>query len=207
MPRGWSSANKTAVAAAVIRPVNMVKLEFVSGTIYYTDADRDIVFGGDTYLGTGVLAGFSSVEEGVELQTYTITLSLSGVPSSVISLALNEDFQNRNCTMYTGFLGEGDTIDTVSDWDTIADFDSAGGKDYYLIADPIEIFKGRINQMNIESGATSTVSLTVESRLVDWERPRVRRYNNADQQIEYSSDKGFEFVPQMVDKEIVWGRA
>tara|TARA_Y100000593_G_C4207324_1_gene284950 strand:- start:186 stop:743 length:558 start_codon:yes stop_codon:yes gene_type:complete len=185
MARGWSSDNQTAIAASLVRPVNLVKLEFVSGTIYYTDADRDLVFDGNTYLGTGVLAGFSSVEEGVELQTYSLTLSLSGIPSSVISLALSENFQNRLATLYTGFLNDS----------------------YALIADPIEMFKGRINQMNIESGDTSTVSLSIESRLVDWERPRIRRYNNADQQVEYSGDLGFEFVPQMVEKELVWGRS
>ena len=185
MTRGWSAANQTAIAADVVRPVNLVKIEFATGTIYYSDSDRDIVFDGFTYLGTGTLAGFSSVEEGNEIQTYTITLSLSGIPSNVISLALTEDFQNRFCTMYTGFLNDS----------------------YALIADPIEMFKGRINQMNLESGDTSTVSLTVESRLVDWERPRVRRYNNSDQQVEYASDKGFEFVPQMVEKELIWGRS
>jgi hypothetical protein len=77
---------------------------------------------------------------------------------------------------------------------------------YALVADPVEIFKGRVNQMNIEAGETATVSLTVESRLVDWERPRVRRYNNADQQVAFTGDKGFEFVPQMVEKELIWGR-
>jgi len=184
MTRGWSGAAQTAIAATVVRPITLVKIEFASGTIYYCDADRDIIFGGFTYLGTGTLAGFSSVEEGIELQTYTLTLSLSGIPSSVISLALTENFQNRKCTMYAGFLDDS----------------------YALIADPLEMFSGRINQMNIDSAETSTVSLTVESRLVDWERARVRRYNNADQQIEYAADKGFEFVPQMVEKEIFWGR-
>ena len=77
---------------------------------------------------------------------------------------------------------------------------------YALIADPVEIFKGRVNQMNIEAGETATISLTVESRLVDWERPRVSRYNNADQQVAFSGDKGFEFVPPMVEKELIWGR-
>ena len=61
--------------------------------------------------------------------------------------------------------------------------------------------------MNIDAGETATVSLSVESRLSDWERPRIRRYNNADQQIAYISDKGFEFVPQMVEKELIWGRS
>lgn len=184
MTRGWSGANQTALAATVVRPVNLAKIEFSSGTVYWSDADRDIVFGGFTYLGTGTLAGVSMIEEGVELQTYTVTLSLSGIPSSVISIALAEDFQNRPCTLYTGFLDD----------------------NYALIADPIAMFSGRINQMNIESAQTSTVSLTVESRLVDWERPRVRRYNNADQQLEYADDKGFEFVAQMVEKELIWGR-
>ncbi len=184
MARGYSADNQTALASDVVRPVNLVKLEFDSGPIYYSDSDRDIDFGGNTYLGTGTLAGFSAIEEGVELQTYSITLSLSGIPSSVITLALSENFQNRFCTLYTGFLNDS----------------------YVLIANPVETFKGRINQMNVESGDTCTVALSVESRLVDWERARVRRYNNADQQVEYESDKGFEFVPQMVEKELVWGR-
>jgi len=184
MARGWSSGNQTAVAATVVRPVNLVKIEFNSGTVFLNSADRDIEFAGDTYLGAGTLGDVSPVEEGVELQTYTIRLTLSGIPSSVISLALTEKFQNRDCTLYVGFLDD----------------------NYALISDPISMFSGRINQMNIESGETSTVALTVESRLVDWERPRIRRYNNADQQIQYPSDKGMEFVPQMVEKEIVWGR-
>ena len=66
---------------------------------------------------------------------------------------------------------------------------------YAVVADPVEIFKARVNQMNIEAGETATISLTVESRLVDWERRPVRRYNNADQQVAFSGDMGFEFVP------------
>jgi len=185
MARGWSVANQTAIAAEVVRPVNLVKLEFDSGHIYYSDADRDVLFDGNTYLGAGVLAGFSNVEEGAELQTYTLSLSLSGIPSSVLSLALSEDFQNRCATLYVGCLNDS----------------------YALSANPIERFKGRVNQMNIESGNSATVSLSVESRLVDWERPRVRRYTNADQQAVYSADKGFEFVDSMVEKEIIWGRS
>ena len=61
--------------------------------------------------------------------------------------------------------------------------------------------------MNIEAGETATISISVESRLVDWERPRVHRYTNADQQIAYPGDKGLEFVAQMVEKELVWGRS
>jgi len=50
------------------------------------------------------------------------------------------------------------------------------------------------------------IPFTFGGRLVDWERPRIRRYNNADQQVAFTGDKGFEFVPQMVEKELIWGR-
>ena len=38
---------------------------------------------------------------------------------------------------------------------------------YAVVADPVEIFKARVNQMYIEAGETATISLTVERRLVD----------------------------------------
>lgn len=185
MSRALTSGVQTAVAAEVVRPVTLVHMAFDSGDIYYSGADREIVFDSNTYAGIGQFAGFSVVEEGVDLQTYAVTISISGVPTALLSLALGEDYQNRFVTLYQGFLDG----------------------NYALIADPVEIFKGRVNQMNIEAGETATISLSVESRLVDWERPRVRRYNNADQQVAYPSDKGFEFVPQLVEKELIWGRS
>ena len=53
--------------------------------------------------------------------------------------------------------------------------------------------------------ALSRVSVTAESLLADWDRPRVRRYNAEDQRLYYPNDKGFEFVPSLVEKQIVWG--
>ena len=35
---------------------------------------------------------------------------------------------------------------------------------------------------------------------------RVRRYTAEDQKIDYPNDKGLEFVAEMAEKEIVWGR-
>jgi len=62
-----------------------------------------------------------------------------------------------------------------------------------------------MDTMDVELGTTASITVAAESRLADWDRPRVRRYNAADQNISYPSDKGFEFVPQMVEKSIRWG--
>ena len=64
-----------------------------------------------------------------------------------------------------------------------------------------------MDTMPIEVGAQASIQLTVESRLVDWERPRDRRFNHPDQIAEYPDDKGLEYVAQMAEKELVWGRA
>lgn len=60
--------------------------------------------------------------------------------------------------------------------------------------------------MNTEVGDTATITLSAESRMVTWDRPRTRRYNNEDQQSRYPGDRGFEYVAQMVEKSLIWGR-
>ena len=42
--------------------------------------------------------------------------------------------------------------------------------------------------------------------LIDLNRSRVRRYTNEDQQIDYPTDVGFEYVQSLQDFEIKWGR-
>ncbi|MCK5385084.1 MAG: hypothetical protein KAJ29_05855 [Alphaproteobacteria bacterium] len=54
---------------------------------------------------------------------------------------------------------------------------------------------------------TATVTLTAESRLRDLERPRTKRYTDADQQSRYHGDKGLEYIPSMQDKQIILSRA
>jgi len=73
--------------------------------------------------------------------------------------------------------------------------------------DLVEIFKGYMDQMNIEEGAeTSTVALSMESKLIDLERSRVLRYTDANQKSRFPTDRGFEFVEDLQDKQFNWGR-
>lgn len=77
---------------------------------------------------------------------------------------------------------------------------------FMVLADPRPIFEGRMDNMEIVVGKTAEIVLHVESRLADLERPRIRRYNDADQRVLYPDDRGLEFVEQMVEKSIPWGR-
>ena len=184
MSRALTTAAANASAADVVRPVLLIALEFSDGTVRYTTADRDVVYSSNTYTAAGHFASISQVEEGTELEANRIVVGLNGVPSANISLAIGETYQNRAATVYLGFLDD----------------------NYALIADPFVAFKGRMDSMDIELGKTATIQMGIESRLVDWDKARIRRYTNEDQQNYFAGDKGLEFMNEMVDKQLVWGR-
>jgi hypothetical protein len=59
----------------------------------------------------------------------------------------------------------------------------------------------------ISEGDTCTIRLNTEGRLADFERARVRRYNGEDQALVDVTDRGLDYVPQMVEKQLNWGSA
>ena len=182
--RSGEIAVLTAVAASNVPYVIFVQLDFVEGTMYFCNAGYNFTWNGHSWIGVGKLGTISELEEGTDLQMYGCTLTLSGLESSLIASCFGTGYAGRPATIWMGLLDS----------------------DYQIIPDPIVVFKGIMDTMPIKLGAEAAIQLTIESKLVNWERPYGRRYNNEDQQSEYSTDKGFEFVAQMVEKEIFWGR-
>jgi hypothetical protein len=72
------------------------------------------------------------------------------------------------------------------------------------VADPMIIFRGRMDQMDITLGATAEVTVKLENRLTDWERPKIRRYTDADQRRRDPADGAFRFLPATTEKVIIW---
>ena len=70
-----------------------------------------------------------------------------------------------------------------------------------------ELFSGYMDQMNIEEGSdTSTIEMSVENKLIDLERARVARYTSGYQKSVYPNDLGLDFIEDLQDKQIPWGR-
>ena len=63
-----------------------------------------------------------------------------------------------------------------------------------------------MDTMEFTEGDTGELTLNVEREFSQWDKPVVRRYTNADQQARYAGDRFFEFVEQMADKTVYWGR-
>jgi hypothetical protein len=181
MSRDIATVIANALDDDVIEPFFAVDLGFDSGTLRLWTGIGTRSINGEDYIGAGNFLQISDMQETAEIQAAGATLTLSGIPSELLSLALTEPYQQRPARIYFGLVGSE--------------------------ADMAEVFTARMDQMTIEEGPeTCIIQLTVENVLVDLERPRVLRYTNNDQQSRFPGDRGFEFVETIQNREIFWGR-
>jgi hypothetical protein len=183
MTRPLSPAVASAVVQEQVARTVAVELDFPSGISRWNASPATITINGNPFLGVGILGGISVTEESAELRAYGLTLTLSGIPRDVISLALLQGYQNRRGTV----------------WEVLLDPDT-----HVPLASPVVIFRGRMDTLDVQLGDTASIQVTLENRLADWERPRIRRYTDEDQQQAQPGDTGFRFVPASAEKEIIW---
>ena len=184
MARDLTPGAKAAVEAGHVNACWLIKMDFSISPAAMTTAPFDILFDGTTYRGVGSFGGVGPIEEDVEATPHSIQVNLSGIPIEWVSTVLDEHYQGREILIYLATMNE----------------------QHQIYADPTLMFRGSMDTMGIKMGETATVILTAESRMADWNRPRIRRYNSEDQKSRFPNDKGLEFVVQMVETEIYWGR-
>lgn len=184
--RDLTSAMATAIAAGTVRPAIFMEGEFASSQfVRLWTGVGTYAWNGYGWTGGGQLLAVSAIEETADNKAVGFVVTLSGMPSANISLALQSARQGKPGKLW------------------LALFNAAGA----LIVDPYLMRRGRFDVMVIDdAGDTCTIQAQYEDRLIDLERPRGRRYTNADQQIDYPDDLGFEYVPSLQDMSIVWGR-
>jgi len=162
-----------------------IKAEFDSGDIRLWSGIDDLSINSETYTGAGQLLSISSVEESSELKSNGVTVSLSGMDTTVLNIALTENYQNRFITIFLGYV--------------------MGGTNE--VAGTLTLFKGRMTTLDIsDTPDGSTITIQAENRLVDLDRPSNFRYTKESQNFLNSGDTAFNRVASLQDKEIAWGQ-
>lgn len=184
MSRTVPAALLTALDGDEIEVFYAVDLAFDSGNIRLWTGYGDKTINSQTYTGSGNLLTIDGLEEVSDLSARGTTLTLSGLSSTILTYALTEEYQGRLVTIYWG-----------------------------VGTNTVEIFRGYMDKMTIQdAGETSTISLTVESRLIALERANVRRYTRESHAAVRTakgltgSDTFFDWTTQLQDRQIVWGR-
>lgn len=182
--RSLTSAVQTAIDSENIIPVWLAELDFPSGFVRLNTGPSEITFGGNAYQGAGQLAGVSPILETEDLQASGLDLTLSGIPNDKIAIALAEQYQGRAAKLWLAFLDSG----------------------HRLIANPVGPWTYAMDAMDVSLAESASVRLAVVNRLDTWDRPRSRRYNDADQQSEYAGDLGLQYLEESAVKTVFWGR-
>lgn len=179
MSRPINSLTAEALADPVIYAINFVEMAFPGGFLRLHTGVGTISFGGQDYTGAGNLGQISEIEETTELRAVGINLSLSGVPSELLSKVLTENIRNKN----------------IKIWFCLCN------SNFQIIGDSILIFDGTMDTLAIsDQGGTSTIQVTAESRIIDLSRPRTQVYTDEFQRTIYATDKSHEYLADLANK-------
>jgi len=138
---------------------------------------------GQTFTGLGWLAKVSTIPQTTKVQAQGVTLSLSGIPSSLVSETIGQVRIWGTAQIFLGF------------------FNSSGA----LIADPIQLFAGELDVPSLtDSGETCAISITAENPLLRLNEAPDRRFDDADQQIYAPGDLGMSFVGALGNLTLFW---
>lgn len=187
MSRGLSASVISALTSNTVRPITFSELDFSSGTLYVHDGIGTYTWGGQDWIGVGSFGSISNIQEGAEVSPYSITLTLSGLESGLVSTALTEDYFMRDANIYLGLLNDDDT----------------------LIDTPSQIWSGFMDVMDISLGSAGgdSIELTCESELAKFDRSANLRYTHVEQQKRNGSDLFFEFLKDIDGAKIRWKSA
>jgi hypothetical protein len=184
MSRDIPSAMVTVAASDSFPPAFFVELDWPSGTVRAWGGYGDIVWGGNTWIGTGHLGEIGDVAESTDRKANGVPVRLSGIPSEEIAEAMAGDAQMRPGRIYLGALQADGT----------------------LVSDPLCIFDGLINYCVIDDdGKTSTVTVQLDKEGIA-KKSEPRRYSHEDQQIDFPGDLFFEYLAGNIGKDFPWGK-
>lgn len=185
MSRSLTGPMTAALAAKQVAPAIFAELDFSGGFARMWSGTGSVVWDGKTWLGVGHLLALGPVEETSAVEATSLSMSLSGVPPSMVALAYGDFSQGRAAKVWLAL------IDTAA---------------WTVIADPVPIFQGRMDTIgDSDDGQEATITVSAETNLADLKRLRARFFTNQDQQRLFPGDQSLRFIPSLQDRSITWG--
>jgi hypothetical protein len=192
MTRAINASLLQSIQADEAVEVWLVELEFSGGTTYLTTASGDISYGGNTYSAVGGLLTSDGIEESLDRKAEGVSLKLPGVDQALVSEILTEKTIGRSARILLAHLNE--TTGTIT-------------------GTPLTLFEGEMNDgfsitgsRDPEEGGTVTIESRLVSKMSRFSTRRGIKMNLESHQRFFSGDKGFEYVPALANRVILWGQ-
>lgn len=182
---------KQHLAGRTVRGSFLVLFDFKSEPMRVWTGSGKLPAGGAEWLGLGQIGSISGLEQAVNGEAPETSFVLSGVNKEIVSVARGEfeaEAKDRLAKVLIQFHND------LND----------GPRE--LFDQPYPIWAGRMQTARFElQGPTKrVVTVAAESRFSLRSRPRFSQYTDTDQKLRYPGDRGFEFVPGLLNKIVTW---
>ncbi len=185
MSRDLADGLASEIVKPALRPFFAVHIALDDPVSGWTGAGP-LTFGGRTYEGTGAFGSVGTVGEGADGAAVGIQTTLSGIDPEFGDDVLGQEYRGKAFELYVGAVDEAYTS---------------------TVAAPKLLWKGAVDKVELADGEQLSVTVTAESRMRDQGRPRIRRFTDQEQRRRFSGDLFFEYLPQLVEVSILWGKA
>lgn len=189
-----------------VYPIIMIEMFFDEATLRMFTGYGMMEFGGEDYYGMGNFIGISPIEETQETSARGVTVSLNGIPSSLISVVLTSRSRGRQFRMYLSYINTKQSV-AVEDGSGVVLTESGDRVllENQVVGNPYRIFSGIMDVIEFDdAGQEAFIRMSVENALIIGQRPKLRRYTKEDQRKIFPSDKGLDLINSLQDKEVVW---
>jgi hypothetical protein len=174
----------SVLAGPSVPLVQLIRMDFTSGTIAMNTSNLTLTWGGYTYTGASGLGTIQAINDAPG-EVKGLQFTMSGVSANAVSLALDgaDEWQGTPVTILTAILDPSTyaVLDAETEWTGLGD-----------------------TMTLTEDGDQCTVSATAESSAVDLLRGIPLTYTDADQQTLHPGDSAFMYVNQQSEQPIVW---
>lgn len=182
MSRDISASNLAEIDASHLHSVLMVHLAFDT-PVYTHSGIGNIVFDGNTYTGVGDFGSITEANESEVLGPSSLTLTLSGIDSNLISEAQEAGRYKDAVTIYEGYRQDDGT----------------------LVDDPWTVWKGWFEYASIQVGVKADISILCHHDLSILDEKDGSRFSAEDQERRYSGDTFFQYVTDQEGLKLNWG--
>lgn len=167
-------------------PVILVQIQFASGTVYMSSFNQPLVLDGNVYTGVGSLMEIATIEDGSSVDARGTTVTLSGIDPTLLPAAMDEFQVGLPAAIYLGLF-------------------NTGGQQQISMS--VLAWAGRTDQPTIASDeSTASISINLESVLLDMNTPVPYRWTQIDQQHFFPGDQGFAWVNSIQSVPLYWGQ-
>jgi hypothetical protein len=182
---------EAALGGRTVRASFLVLFDFTSQPMRIWTGAGKITSGDEDWYGVGPLGSISGLEQAINGEAPETTFTASGINSEIVSIARDEfadEAKDRLAKVLLQFHNEEDD------------------RPLELFDEPYAIWAGRMQtpRFELQGPRSRKITISAETLFSLRSRPTFSQYTDTDQKSRFPGDRGFEFVPGLLDKIVTW---